>query len=143
MKVSFTPQGTIGAYVTLFDETNVASGAVLEAFDPVHHLQPQKTPLANSADPFLSPRSSAGIGFTLAFWLAYDTRAEALESVRDSEIVQLGKKKFHLKVEEPPEEQYYPNAVVDEYRAHLVGLSVLHTLQITSQDVTDEDPSQP
>jgi hypothetical protein len=137
MKIEYRPIGTTG-YTVLFDE---AAGAVaLSEFQPSFRQVNQREPLYLSGNEFRQPLGNVTCSQPLAFNIAYASRDACLASVRTINAAFVNKLN-HLKVTQGAEIQYYPNAVVEEYRSKLSGSSADHFLSLTTDNVTATPPA--
>jgi hypothetical protein len=139
MKVSYRATSG-GGYTSLFDETAVASGPVLERFAPQFSAVSQVEPLFGSEAQFSAARGNVRCALPLAVTVTYTTLALALAGIRTFAALLGVGKKWHFKVEQDTEVQYYPNAVVDSYAPALNGVTVIHQLAFNSDTVTATAP---
>ena len=137
MKVSY--KDTIGgAYAVLFDETAVAAGPMLEKFTPNFKALNQVEPLLGGTNQFSTPRGNIRCTLPMTITATYADLPSALASVRTFAAL-LGFK-WHFKIEQGAEAQYYPNALVEGYTPALTGATVVHQLSFTSDTVTATPP---
>jgi hypothetical protein len=124
-------------YTPLFDEE---LGDVLEQFPPSFAPVNQIEPLLGATNQFAEPRGNIRCSFTLNVTMTYASADDALRSIRTpwSELLNA---KFHLKVTQGEEEQYYPNAVATGYSPAWFGLTVIHSMSFSTDTVTSTVPT--
>lgn len=134
MKISYKVVGQ-GGYTVLLDDT---AGSYLEEFTPSFKPTVQHDALFGSTSERRLPQGNIKVSLPLDFWTAYASLAACLKSIRDNAA--LLNVAVHLKVDQDTETQYYPNAVAEDYRPKLQGVSARHTFQFQSDTVTNIAP---
>jgi hypothetical protein len=135
MKVSYKLV-TGGGYIPLADETTGA--AIPSEFNPSFSLQAQEDQLWSSESEFRQPKGNIKCVYPLTFNQQYASRGAAIGAVRL--MAALLNQKLHLQVQEGTEVQYYPNAMILDYRPKASGCSIDHVLVFNSDNVTDIAP---
>lgn len=139
MKLSYKLLADV-AYTTLFDESS--GGTLMSEFPPSFQAQVQADNLYKSETQFRKGRGNIACSLPLELLMTYGTRTDAMASIRTYAAL-LGTT-FHIKVEHTEgvvtETQYYPNAVLVSYSPRVQGLSVTHSVQFSSDNVTASAP---
>ena len=145
MKVSYKVVGAAGWRV-MFDLSATQAPPVVGVVlleDPFHFKFSSvvdEKPLYGSQAQFRSPKGNIVTSFPLKFLVAYNSTAAALASVRAYNA--LVNVKIHLKWEDGPEFQYYPNAVARDYEPVGDMTSVIHNFpEFRSDNVTTTTPT--
>lgn len=139
MKLSYRAVGSPGSWTTLFDETAVAAGPVLEQFQPQFSQAVQQEALVRANAQYREPRGNISVAIPLPVWITYATRALALASIETWNGL-LGTK-WNFRVEQDATVHYYPNAVLTGYTPAQQGVSVLHMMQFISDNLTTTEPA--
>jgi hypothetical protein len=137
MKLSTKAPNSAGAWTLLADEADRVT--TLELFAPSFSFASQiETPIrAETIDLF--DRGNAATEGQLVCTITYSTYALALAAlVTWNEAF---RSKSHLKLEEGTTVLYFPHAKASGYTPTLVGKTIRHAVQFTSQNVTTTEPS--
>lgn len=137
MKISYaTPAGS-PSYTVLGDEDD--RSALFELFAPSFQPLNQVEPLAGGSNTFKEARGNVTVSVQIAVTIPYATQLLALAAIATLRAAFSVKK--HLKVEHSSTVHYYPNALLEGYTPQLVGVTIRHNFNFTTDDLTTTAPT--
>lgn len=136
MKVSYKTLPS-GSFTTLFDEGDGTAAAT--EFAPSFSPSLQQEQLYQQLAQFRNVIGNIAGTLRVRWNLQYATRAAALTSIYT--IASLQNSLMHLKVEEGATTLYFPNAAIQSYEPKLSGLSADHSIQFSTDNISNADPS--
>lgn len=137
MKVSYATPAATPSYTVLGDESD--RSALFELFAPAFVPLNQVEPLAGGSNTFKAARGNIGVTVQLVVSIPYSTRALALAAVYTVKTAFAAKQ--HLKIEQDATIHYYPNALLTGYQPVPKGVTVLHQISFTTDDLTTSAPT--
>lgn len=126
------------SYSTLGDEAD--RSALVELFAPSFSPMNQVTPLAGGTNTFKAARGNITAGFQLIITIPYASKADAVAAVKTIKDL-FATAKRHFKITEGATVHYYPNALLQTYAPTLRGVTVMHGMTFTSDDLTTTAPT--
>ena len=137
MKVSYaTPAGS-PSYTVLGDEFD--RSALFEMFAPSFQPLNQVEPLAGGTNTFKAARGNTAVNLQIVVTIPYATQVAALAAILTLRSAFSVKK--HLKIEQGATIHYYPNALLTGYTPQLVGVTVHHNFNFTTDELTTSAPT--
>jgi hypothetical protein len=134
MKLSYKLSG--GSYVLLADESDRVT--TLELAAPSFSRQVQVEALVRAESVTTFDRLNVSVELPITATISYATTVLALASVATMAALFSGR--VHLKLEQGATVLYFPNAVLQGYTPELTGVTVRHSFNFITQQVTTVAP---
>jgi len=134
MKLSYKLSG--GSYVELADESSRT--ATLEVAAPSFTRQVQVEPLIRAESVTTFDRLNVSAQLPITATISYATNVLALASIATMAALFSGR--VHLKLEQGATVLYFPNAVLQAYNPEITGITVRHSFNFITQQVTTSAP---
>jgi hypothetical protein len=136
MKLSYKAEGSAGGFTLLGDESDRVT--TLELAAPQFARSAQVEALVRSESVATFDRKNVSIQFPITVTTTYSTLALALASVSENAVLFEGR--VTLKLEQGSTVQFYPGAVLTSYVPEFIGVTIRHSFQFITQQLTTTEP---